>query len=135
MTYIVNRNLNILSLVEIQFILHKSLKGYSIPNMHFLPKVHRTPVSYRPICSYNGSLFEQTSKWLHHQLLPILLCQKQYLRDSHSLVQTLEKLITPPDSFIFSFDVESLYPSIPPKLGLLALKNLISPHFSNQKLI
>ena len=130
---IVNCNRNILSLIEIEFILHKPPKGYSIPNMYFLPKVHKSPVSYRPICSYNGSLFEQTSKWLHHQLLPILLVQKQYLRDSHSLVQTLEQLITPPNSFIFSFDVESLYPSIPPKLGLSALKNLIAPHFSNQK--
>ena len=101
--------------------------------MYFLPKVHKNPISYRPICSYNGSLFEQTSKWLHHQLLPILLKQNQYLRDSHSLIQTLENLTVPPNSLIFTFDIETLYPSIPPKLGLIALKNLIAPHFSRQK--
>ena len=52
--------------------------------MYFLPKVHKEPIGYRLICSYNGSLFEQTSKWIHHQLLPMLVQQKQYLRDSFS---------------------------------------------------
>ena len=130
---LVYQNLGTLSLTEIKFILHKPSNQYRVPNMYFLPKVHKDPIGYRPICSYNGSLFEQTSKWLHHQLLPILLQQKQYLRDSFSLVQTLENITPPPNSFIFTFDVESLYPSIPPKLGLLALKHLIAPHFSKQK--
>ena len=130
---LMNQHLGTLSLIEIKFILHKPSNEYRVPTMYFLPKVHKEPIGYRPICSYNGSLFEQTSKWLHHQLLPILLQQKQYLRDSFSLVQSLENLTTPPNSFIFSFDVESLYPSIPPKLGLLALKHLITPHFSKQK--
>ena len=65
--------------------------------------------------------------------MPILLLQKQYLKDSHSLVQTLEHLNPPPNSFIFTFDVESLYPSIPPKLGLEALRKIITPHFSASK--
>ena len=65
---------------------------------------------------------------------PHTLTTKQYLRDSFSLVQTLETLTPPPNSFIFTFDVKSVYPSILPKLGLLALKQLIVPHFSKQKL-
>ena len=69
---------------------------------------------------------------LHYQLLPILLLQTQYLKDSHSLVQKLENLHAP-NSFIFSFDVESLYSNIRLKLGLEALCHIISPHFSLTK--
>ena len=130
---IVQKNLGTLSCIEANYILHKPVKGYQVSNIYFLPKLHKTPIGFRPICSYNNSIFEQTSKWLHFQLLPILLLQKQYLKDSHSLIQKLEQLTPPPNSFIFSFDVESLYPSIPPKLGLEALRHIISPHFSLAK--
>ena len=130
---IVNNHLGTLSNIEAKYILHKPSKGYQVCNIYFLPKLHKNPIGFRPICSYNNSLFEQTSKWLHHQLMPILLLQKQYLKDSHSLVQTLEHLNPPPHSFIFTFDVESLYPSIPPKLGLQALRKMITPHFSSSK--
>ena len=121
------------SILEANYILHKPPQGYRVANIYFLPKIHKSPFGFRPICSYNNSIFEQTSKWLHYQLLPILLTQKQYLKDSHSLIQTLENLNPPPNSFIFTFDVESLYPSIPPKLELEALRNIISPHFSINK--
>ena len=44
--------------------------------------------------------------------------------------RTLRKFTPgPPNSFIFTFDV----PSIPPKIGLEALCNIISPHFSLAK--
>ena len=65
--------------------------------------------------------------------MPILLLHKQYLKYSHSLVQTLEHLNPTPNSFIFTFDVESLYPSIPPKLGLEALRKIITSPFSASK--
>lgn len=130
---IITNHLGTLSLVEVNFILHKPKKGYQVSNLYFLPKLHKTPMGFRPICSYKNSLFEQTSKWLHHQLLPILLQQPQYLKDSHTLIQSLENLHTPSNSFLFTFDVESLYPSIPPKIGLQALRSLITPHFSPSK--
>ena len=130
---IVKKNIGTLSIVEAKFILNIPPKGYKVSNIYFLPKIHKTPIGFRPICSYNNSIFEQTSKWLHYQLLPILLLQPQHLKDSHSLVQHLENLHPPPTSFIFTFDVESLYPSIPPKIGLEALRNIISPHFSPAK--
>ena len=79
--------------------------------------------------SYNSSIFEPTSKWLHFQPLPILLFQSQYLKDSLSLIQKLGNL-HPPYSFIFSFDVKSLYLDILPKLGVEALRHIIYPHFS-----
>ena len=68
------------------------------------------------------------SKFLHHQLL-----QKQYLKDSHSLIQTSKHVNPPPNSCIFTFNVESLYPSIPSKLGLGALQKTITPHFPTSK--
>ena len=68
---------------------------------------------------------------LHHQLLPMLL-QKQNLKDSYTLITTSEKLHPPPNDFLFTFDVEALYRSIPPKLGLDALKKIITPHLTTK---
>ena len=61
---IVQKNLGTLSFIEANYILHKPLKGYQVSNIYFLPKLHKTPIGFRPICSYNNSIFEQTSKWL-----------------------------------------------------------------------
>ena len=122
-----------LSTIETNYILRKPSIGYQVCNIYFLPKLHKNPIGFRPIYSYNNSLCEQTSKWLHHQLLPIFLLQKQYLKVSRSLIQTLEHLNPSPSSYTFTFDVESLYPSIPPKPRLEALRKIFNPHFSTSK--
>ena len=122
---------NFISRDEIKYILHKPMNNYRVCALYFLPKLHKTPVVGRPICSYNGFIFEHTSIWLHHKLYPILQSQKQHLRDSLSLIRDIETLQLPPDTWLFTFDVESLYPSIPTAEGLDALRNMIKDHFSS----
>ena len=84
-----------LSKDEIKFILLKPNKGYRICTLYFLPKLHKTHVVSRPICSYSGFVFEHTSIWLHYKLYLILQQQKQHLEDSLSLVRDLEDLRRP----------------------------------------
>jgi hypothetical protein len=74
-------------------------------------------------------VFEQASKWLHHILHPILLERKQHLKDSLSLIRELSKLSLPKTGLLFTFDIASLYPSIPTTEGLTALHNAVSPYF------
>ncbi|XP_059063837.1 uncharacterized protein LOC131856286 [Cryptomeria japonica] len=101
---------------------------------YLLPKIHKPTLVGRPICSYSGYFLEPVSKFLHFMLLPILLAQPNHLADSLSLLQDLRSLSFPRDCFLFSFDVESLYPSIPTALGLTALKEMLSLYFAEHKL-
>ena len=117
-----------------KYILLKPPNGYRVCSLYFLPKIHKPTVVGRPICSYNGFIFEKTSIWLHHKLFPILTEQSQHLQDSLSLVRDVETLRFPNDIILFTFDVESLYPSIPTKEGLSALREMIKGKFESKEL-
>lgn len=101
--------------------------------LYFLPKVHKPTLVGRPICSYNNYVFEHASIWLHHQLLPVLLKQRNHLVDSLTILREISDLEVPTQSILFTFDVESLYPSIPTDLGLHALRSMIHKEFSRSK--
>lgn len=93
--------------------------------LYFIWKVQKNPPVGRPICSYNGYMLEPLSKYLHFKLLDTLLAQPNHLPDSLSLLQAIESERFPPDCILVTFDVESLYPSIPIQEGLLALRDML----------
>ena len=49
--------------------------------------------------------------------------------DSLSLLKEVDRVRIPPDTILFTFDVKSLYPSIPTKEGLQTLKSMILDAF------
>jgi len=118
---------------EKKYILHKPTNGFRICPLYFTPKIHKPTLVGRPICAYNDSIFEHASKWLHHELYPILLDHKQNLLDSTTLIKELRAFKLPLNSYLFSFDIEALYPSIPTNEGLLALKSTITQYFPPHK--
>lgn len=109
----------------------RQLRGYKACTLYFLPKVHKSVD--RPICPYIGYIFEHASVWLHHQLLPILLRHRNHLVDSLSFLRDVSKLHVPSGSILFTFDMESLYPSIPTDEGLAALRTMIAGEFPYAK--
>ncbi|XP_057832304.2 uncharacterized protein LOC131042973 [Cryptomeria japonica] len=96
---------------------------------YLLPKIHKPVLAGRPICSYSGYILEPASQLLHHLLFPILLEQKSHLSDSRTLLRDLGSLHLPTSCILFTFDVESLYPSIPTPAGLAALEEMVSDYF------
>eukprot|EP01018_Ginkgo_biloba_P041274 Gb_00020 [translate_table: standard] len=93
--------------------------------LYFIWKVQKDPPVGQPICSYNGFMLEPLSKYLHFQLLDILLSQENHLLDSLALLQVVENQRFPFDCLLVTFDVESLYPSISIQEGLVALKDML----------
>ena len=123
---------DVISRQEQKFILHKPNTGYRVCQLYFLPKLHKAIVTGRPICAYNNFIFENTSKWLHQKLYPLLASQPQHLTDSTSLIKELFTLSLHSNIFLFTFDVESLYPSIPTKQGLEALRKMMLNTYSKR---
>ena len=87
--------------------------------------MQKNPPIGRPIFSYNGFVLEPLSKYLIHKLLSTLLEQPNHLPNSLCLLQANETERFPTYSLLVTFDVESLYPSIPTQEGLLALWDMI----------
>lgn len=116
---------NLLSVQQWEYILQVKPQVAKACRLYFIWKIHKNPPVGRPICAYNGFMLEPLSKFLHYKLLPTLLVQPNHLPDSLSLLQDVESKRFAPDSFLVTFDVESLYPSIPTQEGLHALRDMV----------
>ena len=90
--------------------------------LYILPKVHKLILEGRPIVSNSNFFTFYPSKYLHHLLRPLLQNIPTHITSSTHLITILNNTHVSPDDVLCSFDVTSLYPSIPIDAGLAALK-------------
>ena len=111
---------------------------------YLLAKLHKTPVSTRPVCSDCASLPHSVGKWVDKQLQPIVRKQRTYFRDSFELKRLLGHLDTlPPNACLFTYDAISMYTNIDTEECLLRLQAFLEdpmtleryPHLHPQALI
>jgi hypothetical protein len=78
-----------LSLDATNYICYWTQKNRSDPFGYFYLtiKIHKSPVSTRPICSNCASLVHPLGKWLNYTLQPVVASQPFYFKDSFSLKQ------------------------------------------------
>jgi hypothetical protein len=100
----------------------------AIPKFYILYKVHKSPVVGRPIAGATKWITNSISAWLDHTLKPLVYSLPTVLKDSTALVRILESTHFPRDCVITTFDVASLYPSIPTEDGLVALQRVLVNH-------
>ena len=80
----------------------------------------------RPVISNCGFYPENISAFLDHQLKPIAMQVKSYIKDTNDFLKKLRDLPDlPEDSIICTIDVVGLYPSIPNEEGLSFLRNTL----------
>jgi hypothetical protein len=80
---------------------------------YLLAKLHKNPVSTRPVCSDCASLPHSVGKWVDKQLQPIVKQQRTYFQDSFELKHLLDELaILPPSACLFTYDAVSMYTNI-----------------------
>ena len=80
---------------------------------YLLAKLHKSPISTRPVCSDCASLPHSVGKWVDRQLQPIVKTQHTYFKNSFELKQlfdTMEPL--PPNASLFTYDAVSMYTNI-----------------------
>jgi len=96
--------------------------------MYFIPKIHKTPLALRPICSSTNSSTYNASKYLDIVLQPIMKSIKSFIYNSGELVCKLETLEFPENCLLLEADVENLYPSINIEDGLNSLRLALIQH-------
>ncbi|UYV66885.1 hypothetical protein LAZ67_4003230 [Cordylochernes scorpioides] len=100
----------------------------NLPNFYGLPKVHKPNKPLRPIVSYAGSPLYPLTKYLSSLISPFQKKLPHTVPNPIVAVETIKNLQIPNNSQMVSFDVESLYTSIPHDEALLALKSFLELH-------
>ncbi len=98
-----------------KYIQNKIDKARSDPFGYFylLAKLHKTPVSTRPVCSDCASLPHSIGKWVDRQLQPIVQRQRTYFKNFAELkilLDSMEQL--PNNACLFTYDAISMYTNI-----------------------
>ena len=79
---------------------------------YLLYKLHKSPISTRPVCSDCASLPHALGQWVDEMLQPIVKAQATYIQDSFTFKAELDKLTLPPNASIFTYDAVSMYTNI-----------------------
>jgi hypothetical protein len=79
---------------------------------YLLIKLHKTPISGRPVCLDCGSLPHALGQWVDETLQPIVQDQALYFKISAELKSEMEQLDLPASISLFTYDAIAMYPNI-----------------------
>jgi hypothetical protein len=105
---------------------------YRLPIFYGLPKVHKTPVTLRPVVSSVNSFLAIFSNWLDYRMKQLLPLVRSYTKNSSDIIQDLKQLDIPDKTLLFSADAKYMYTNINSDIGIQSIRAFIA---SNQESI
>jgi hypothetical protein len=116
-----------LSEMESKYIRNHMTANRNDPFRYFylLYKIHKEPISTRPVCSDVNSLFFRLGKWIDTQLQPAAQAQPAYFKDSFDLRSMLIGMQVPPNVRLFTADAVGMYPNIPTEPALAEISQYL----------
>lgn len=128
---LIANNQDQLSKAELTYF-QRSLKShFRLPIFYGLPKVHKTPVSLRPVVSSTNSLLAIFSVWLDYKTKELLPFVKSYLKNSNTLISTLQNLHIPDHALLFTADATSMYTNIDTDIGIASIRQFLHSNEDN----
>ena len=94
--------------------------------LYGLPKLHKPNIPMRPIVSFCGSPTYQLSKHLTNILKPLTDKSRHKLQSTDNFIDAIKTIQIPDDHKLVSFDVKSLFTSIPLQPALDCTKTAIN---------
>ena len=100
------------------------------PVLYGQPKIHKTNIPIRPVVSYINSPTYKLCQYLSDYLPKIINCSSKYaVKNTYEFIDKTKNLKIPTNATMVSFDVKSLFTSIP----ITELKNIILNKLDNSK--
>ena len=93
--------------------LRVSKEGSRLPKFYGSVKIHKQDLPLRPIVSTVGSAPYDVAKYVSKQLAPYVKQAESFIVDSKDFVSKLEKITIKDEEVMVSFDVKSLFTSVP----------------------
>ena len=85
----------------------------NVPKFYGLPKIHKKDVPLRPIVLSIGCVMYDTAKFLAKIMKPLVGHNSHHIVNSEDFVNKIAELEVPPGQKLVSYDVSSLFTSIP----------------------
>ena len=105
--------------------LRVSVNGSCTPLFYGSVKIHKPERPLRPIVSAIGSATYDMSKYVSNILSEYVQRCNSYLRNTQDFVRKLEEVKIKEDEILVSFDVKSLFTSVPVPDAISAIKELV----------
>jgi hypothetical protein len=123
---------NQLSQPEITYFERSFKARHRTPIFYGMPKIHKNPMSLRPVVSCVNSFSSVFSNWLDFRMKELLRFIPSYIKDSKDLLTELKSIYIPPHAKLFTADATAMYTNIDTITGVTAIRDLIA---TNQHLI
>ena len=99
-----------------------------IPIFYGLPKIHKNPITLRPVVSCINSFTSIFSNWLDYKMKDLLFLIPSYIKDSKQLLSELTQLTLPPEAKLFTADATAMYTNIDTATGVKAFEHLFETY-------
>lgn len=98
-----------------------------VPVLKVIPKIHKLPISARPIVPTFGTLLANASAWVDYRLKPLLHRFPWILPDSKTFCRRIldVKLPIGKEVWLVSGDVVAMYPNIPIEDGICKIASIL----------
>ena len=95
------------------------------PKFYGLPKIHKTGNPLRPIVSSRGSVTYGVAKVISKVLKPLVGQSPHHIQSTGDFVSKAQGLTLQPEEYLASYDVTSLFTSVPIDPALNIIKDLL----------
>lgn len=100
-------------------------RDLAMARFYSLPKIHKEGTPLRPIVALRGTPMFGLARWLSQQLQHLVEDNTTMVKSSQEFLQRLKTVRIQDDETMVSFDVTSLFTSIPQKLAVSTIEDLL----------
>ena len=97
--------------------------GAVAPKFYGLPKIHKGDIPLRPIVSSRGSISYEVAKELSRILRPLAGKSPHHIKNTGDFVQQVRGIRLQPTECITSYDVSTLFTSVPIESAITIIRN------------